>query len=154
MSDPHWTSYVGMAAGIVGAITGISGAILGLKSYRKANEIKSLDLRLELRKAINNANTSIDALVHLIPAANLAVERNLAARGLTGSSFKDNWVREYTIDEEKFRQICQKIGMYDHPIDDYSHEKLEMELSRIHQIQNVLDQMVDKYERVMRDGPT
>ena len=49
MTDPHWTSYVGMVADIVGAITGISGAIMGYISYRKSNEIESLGLRLELR---------------------------------------------------------------------------------------------------------
>ncbi len=37
MSEPHWTSYVGMATGIVGAITGCAGAIMGYISYKKSN---------------------------------------------------------------------------------------------------------------------
>jgi hypothetical protein len=58
MADPHWTSYVGMVTGILGAVTGIAGAILGCMSYKKSNQIKALDLRIELKRAL--ANTVYD----------------------------------------------------------------------------------------------
>jgi hypothetical protein len=47
MPDPHWTGYVGM-------ISGLSGAVLSVVSYIKSSSIKKLDLRLKLRKEINN----------------------------------------------------------------------------------------------------
>ncbi|QNX60182.1 hypothetical protein [Acinetobacter seifertii] len=36
---------------IVGAITGIAGSIMGYISLQRLSKIKSLDLRLELKKA-------------------------------------------------------------------------------------------------------
>jgi hypothetical protein len=47
MAEPHCTGYVGIATGIVGSITGIAGEIMGYVSYRRSNNIKALDVRLE-----------------------------------------------------------------------------------------------------------
>ena len=66
MTDPHWTSYVGMATGIVGAITGVSGAIMGYIGYRKSSQNKALDLRLELKKAVANINSDYKILLEQI----------------------------------------------------------------------------------------
>ena len=54
MAEPHWAGYVGMVTGVIGAITGIAGAIMGYIGYRRSNKLKSLDLRLELRKSISD----------------------------------------------------------------------------------------------------
>ncbi len=74
MSEPDWMGYVGMATGIIGAITGISGAIMGYVSYRRSNSLKSLDLRIELRKAINVAQSNLQQLEKLIEHANKSRE--------------------------------------------------------------------------------
>ena len=57
MTEP---GYVGMATGIIGAITGVAGMILGYVSYKHSNTLKSLDLRLELRKAVNDRHSAAD----------------------------------------------------------------------------------------------
>lgn len=54
MLDPSTDSYVGMVTGVIGAVTGVAGGILGYIGYRKTNEIKSLDLRIELKKELLN----------------------------------------------------------------------------------------------------
>lgn len=35
-------------------VTGIAGAIMGYVSYRKSSQIKALDLRIELKRAVVN----------------------------------------------------------------------------------------------------
>ena len=81
MTEPHWTSYVGMATGIIGAITGVSGAIMGYVSYRRSNRLKSLDLRLELRKAVNELQSNFSQIEKLIEYANQSRVAVFAARG-------------------------------------------------------------------------
>jgi hypothetical protein len=82
MADPHWTSYVGMATGIIGALTGIIG-------YRKASSLKSLDLRLELKKATHNALTDVHQIEELINRASKSRQAVAAARGM----FRKNGVK-------------------------------------------------------------
>ncbi len=91
MAEPHWTSYVGMAAGIF-------GAIMGYVSIRRSNQIKSLDLRLELRKSINNYNAAISKAKELMPRANKSRERVASAMGNYNSGAMVQWKQEYEKD--------------------------------------------------------
>jgi hypothetical protein len=71
MADSNWASYVGM-------VTGVIGAVMGYISYRRSNEIKSLDLRLEYRKSINDCVSAISKAEKLLPYANKSRERVVA----------------------------------------------------------------------------
>lgn len=62
MEEPQWFAYIGAATGVVGAITGIAGAVLGFLGYKKSNEVKVLDLRLELRRTAVDIQHGISEL--------------------------------------------------------------------------------------------
>jgi len=86
MPDPHWTSYVGMATGILGTITGVAGAILGYISYRKSKQIKKLDLRIELKRAVTDLNFEYAELIRQMKEGNRSRKAVAAPLGLSNSS--------------------------------------------------------------------
>jgi hypothetical protein len=75
-----------MIIGIIGSVTGIAGAIMGYVSYQRSNKFKTLDLYLELRKALNNFNSDVKKARELNDKANKSRLAVNAARGI-GVSF-------------------------------------------------------------------
>ena len=138
MADPHWTSYVGMATGIIGAITGFVG-------YRKANSIKSLDLRLALRKSINLASSSVNQLNELVDKANGSRIAVAAARGLLKSSATEKWKIGVGSDKSKISEISYSLPPEEENYKKYSPEKLETKLAEIHNYQLTLNGLIEKY---------
>lgn len=53
MADPDLLGYTGAITGVIGAISGIAGSVLGYIAYRRSDQLKALDLRLELRKGLH-----------------------------------------------------------------------------------------------------
>jgi hypothetical protein len=107
MADPSWTGYVGMATGIVGAITGVAGAIMGYVSYRRSNKLKSLDLRIQLRKEELTAKSSLANLGELIDNADKSRQRVAAATGKFHSSMMDRWKKEVAEDKAKLVEMLR-----------------------------------------------
>ena len=54
MPDPASLSIIGAVTGLIGGITGIAGLVVGYIGYRRSQQIKALDLRLELRKQVSD----------------------------------------------------------------------------------------------------
>ncbi len=67
MPDPASLSIIGAVTGIIGAIAGIAGFVLGYISYRRSQQIKALDLRLELRKQVSDLRAMVEELPDLLP---------------------------------------------------------------------------------------
>src|SRR3990172_4173107 len=105
MAEPHWTAYVGMAAGILGAITGISGAVMGFVSYRLSRNIKVLDLRLELRKLINEIEVSLARLPGLLDYANQSRQRVAAMTGQAGAL--QLWNQQFEQDKVRLTELAE-----------------------------------------------
>src|SRR5690606_29924596 len=100
MADPHWTSYIGM-------ITGISGAIMGFISYRRSNKLKALDLRLELRKSLNDLYLDHENAESLIALANKSRRAVASAAGSFGSGRMQIWDANVRMDTEKLETMKQ-----------------------------------------------
>src|SRR6266850_1567817 len=66
----------------VGAVTGIVGSILGYLGYRQSRQIKSLDLRLELRKSVSDLRATVEELPGLLQRARESRAAINAARGI------------------------------------------------------------------------
>jgi len=145
MADPHWTSYVGMGTGIVGAITGVAGAIMGYVSYRKSNNLKTLDLRIELPKQINHTKTIHEKLLSLMRDADGSRKAILAALGVFRSSTMDKWSTTYEADTKSLRQQAKKIPDRNATYDNLSQKDLESKIVDIYQIQSSLNNLLDKY---------
>ena len=118
MSEPDWIGYVGMATGIIGAITGISGAIMGYVSYRRSNNLKSLDLRIELRKSVNVAQSSLQQLAKLIEYANRSRQAVASAMGRYQSGMMEKWKQEVEADNNAVKILFQNAPAADTSYDD------------------------------------
>jgi hypothetical protein len=68
MSDLTWLGYVGAVSGAIGTVTGVAGAVMGFIGFQNSRAMKSLDLRLALRKDETGLRTIMQ---HLRPHLDL-----------------------------------------------------------------------------------
>ena len=109
MPDASWLSVLGAVTGVIGTISGIAGAILGLKGYRRANAVKALDLRLELRKAVSDTRSGVEALPKLMDEANRSRRAALNDRGMLNCSIRTVWEKSYASDLEQVDSLNDEL---------------------------------------------
>lgn len=139
MADPHWTSYVGM-------VSGLAGAILSVISYRKSNSIKKLDLRLELRREINNTLTNLAALSDLLPYANRSRSAVASATGNFHSGAMQRWNNEFEEDNATLVSITERAPSPETNYDSLNTKELEAKLIEVHSIQSEINTLTNKYQ--------
>lgn len=151
MSEPHWTSYVGMATGIIGAITGVAGAIMGYVSVKKTKSIKSMDLRIELRKTINELRLKLEQLEKLMEQANGSRKALAAAMGTSSSSMMDFWTQGVQSDKIALQKLSEEApaAKNDYVASDF--KELEAKLVVVHQIQIQVDALISKYNAALQE---
>ncbi|MGF6369784.1 hypothetical protein OKW40_002534 [Paraburkholderia sp. RAU6.4a] len=138
MADADWTGYVGMA-------TGIFGAVMGFIGYRRSNQIKALDLRLDLRKALGDAHNSLSTLRAMMNTAAQSRRAILAAKGLGGSGAMAAWNRMADVDLADIDTIAASLRSEDADFSALPAEHLEFEIVFAHKIKNRLSTLIDKY---------
>ncbi len=149
MAESHWTGYVGMVSGTIGAITGIAGAIMGYIGYRRSNKLKSLDLRLELRKAISDAHADLTKLRKLIEDANISRKAVMAARGMFRSGAMAKWENEVELDRAKIGELTRNAPKIEATYDTLQAEELESELVSIHSLRGEINSFLAKYSNAI-----
>ena len=147
MAEPHWTAYVGMAAGILGAITGISGAVMGFVSYRRSNNIKALDLRLELRKVVTDIEAGLAALPGAMDHANQSRQRVTAATGQAGAL--QLWNQQFEQDRTRLNEMRERAPSSAEDLAKLSPVELESRLVAAHKIYHEVTQLAEKYARAL-----
>ena len=143
MAEPHWSAYVGMAAGILGAITGISGAVMGFVSYRLSRNIKVLDLRLELRKLINEIEVSLARLPGLLDYANQSRQRVAAMTGQAGAL--QLWNQQFEQDKVRLTELAEQAPSSTKEYAGLGPVELESRLVVAHKLERELMQLTEKY---------
>lgn len=138
MANADWPGYVGMA-------TGIFGAGMGFLAYRRTNQIKALDLRLELRKGLGEARESITTIRELMASAAGSRRANLAARGLSKSGNMVALEQSLEADRAAVEQIAASILSEGTDFAALSEAQLETELINAHKIKTSLAKFVEKY---------
>ncbi len=138
MADPHWTSYVGM-------FTGISGAVLGFISYQKSKNLKSLDLRLELRKGISDLYQNLHQLNELIVYANKSRQAVLAATGNLRSGRMELWKQMIEQDTSFLSEIKTKFPEENKSFSTHNAKDLESEIIEVHKHHGKLKALIEKY---------
>ena len=146
MSEELWISYAGMFTGIIGAITGISGAVLGYIGYARSKKVKSLDLRLELRKAINILSDDLHRLPKLIADGNESKKRIASASGWLQSGRMTKWNQEIEKDKEKLDELIAASPQKTDIHDKLNEKELETHLVKIHDLQNSTNFLIKKYD--------
>lgn len=143
------SDYVGMIAGIIGSITGIAGAIMGYIAYHRSNLTKALDLRIELKKSLNEAFVIHEGALLLIEDADRSRKGLLSATGKFRSGEMDVWNKELAIDKKAMEDIVSKLP---HPSEKYealSMEELEEKIVELHKLTTKIKVYVDKYEKAL-----
>lgn len=143
MSEPAWTGYVGM-------VTGIAGTIMGYVSYRRSNSLKSLDLRIELRKSINVVESNLQHLEKLIEDANRSREAVASATGEFKSGKMERWKKQVGEDKNMVKQLFQNVPSADKSYDALTPKELESTLVEVHRLQVQIDELRNKYEIAVR----
>ncbi|NLD37823.1 MAG: hypothetical protein GX654_13230 [Desulfatiglans sp.] len=149
MADPHWTSYVGMVTGILGAVTGIAGAILGCMSYKKSNQIKALDLRIELKRALANTVYDFKKLNDQMTQGNKSRIAVSSAIGAFRSGMMEKWKKEFENDQETSYELSKEIPDENTDYDTLNTKGLETELIKLHRIQRRIQTLTEKYDAAM-----
>jgi len=147
MSDVSLLSYVGAATGIIGSITGIAGAIMGYIAYRRSNMLKSLDLRMELKKSRNSAFAAHEKSLEVIEESEKSRKAVSAAMGRFGSGGMKQWEQDLAKDKRSIEKLVYELP---HPTEDYdslSAKELETKIVEIHRLQTYVQVYVDKYTK-------
>ena len=149
MSELNWVSYIGIVTGIIGAITGIAGAMMGFISYRRTENLKTLDLRLELRRAESDARTQLTVIRTLLERANKSRMAVASATGKIGSGAMVIWKSEFEADMAEFTKLLTSIPEEENSYSDLHHEELESRLVAVHTLRAKINQILDKYNSAL-----
>ena len=109
MAELDWLAYTGAISGVVGAITGIAGAVMGFIGYRYSKELKSLDLRLELRKTVSDLVAEVQELPDFLDHINRSHNAVAAATGLRGSGALQKWTTTWEADVVAVKALQQEL---------------------------------------------
>ena len=146
MAEPAtWLGYVGVVTGGIGAVTGISGAVMGYIGYRQSRLMKSLDLRLQLRKDAVSLKSAVDQLPGLMERAKASHLAVLAANGLGRSGSEQIFVQGWQGDSSTVDELQMWVQSLLH---DYSHlapAGLELMLVEIHEKSLAASRISSKY---------
>lgn len=134
----------------LGAATGIAGLIISVISYKKTNSLKSLDLRLELRRAVNDVRSTVSALRGQIEQANKSREAVAIASGNFGSGRMEMWKQQVAADRAAVQQLSQAVPPENESFESLKTQDLESKLVNVHRLQTQADQLKEKYEATVR----
>lgn len=132
-----WASYVGMATGIAGAVTGYLG-------YRRAAGMKTLDLRVEVRKLADEIATELTELPTLIDRAHKSRTALRQGAGLGRTGGMTEWSVQVSADRDRASQLQREWQ----PLDGYmtlSASELETRLVELHRLHLAVRTLSDKY---------
>lgn len=146
MADPVWIAYTGAITGVVGAITGIAGAIMGYISFYRTGTLKSLDLRLELKRAEADLHLVVNGLSEQIEHAKRSRQAVLAATGQLNSGFAQKWATQWELDFGAATEMITKLPKSDSNYSSMSHSELEERLVHIHTELARANKLKEKYE--------
>lgn len=138
---------IGTVTGIIGAITGPAGCVIGWISYRRSEQIKTLDLRLELRKAISGVRVELEALSALLDRARISRSAVSAAMGIgLQSSVNLIWKAKLEDDVKALQALVREVPDVKETYQRSKTQELENKLVEVHAIAAKAAQLRNKYE--------
>lgn len=132
MSGPVTLGIIGAVTGIVGAITGLAGLVLGWINYRRFQQIKALDLRLELRKQVSDVRAVVEALPDVLERSRASHIAVLAAMGVSRSGASESWKAAWESDLKAAQGLACEVPDADETYQRSKHQNLETKLVEIH----------------------
>ena len=152
MPDPASLTIIGA---IVGTITGVAGFVLGCVNARRLRQIKSLDLRLELRRQVSDLHTMTEELPDLMQRSKKSRNNVLAAEGLSRTGAFDVWKTSWNSDMVSVRTLDGELPSANDNFKDSKQRDLEDKLVKVHALASRATRLRDKYlEELATDDKT
>lgn len=141
---------VGTVTGIVGAITGPAGCVIGWISYRRSQQTRTRELRLELRKQVAGVRVDIEALPALLERARSSRSAVRSAMG-RGQQSGDNliWRAELESDLKTAQALVRELPDSQETYQGSKPRKLENTLVGVHALAARAAQLRNKYEAAL-----
>lgn len=141
MADADLLSYIGAISGVIGAVTGLAGATVAYISYRKTEKLKSLDLRLELRKAVARLQAEVDELPALVDRTEKSRMAVASATGMLRSGAMTMWEAQWEADRKSIEPV--QAGVKELNIDHAESTPIELEakLVEAHGLQSAISRL-------------
>jgi hypothetical protein len=141
---------IGTVTGIIGAITGSAGCITGWISLRRSQQIKALDLRLDLRKQVSDVRVEVEALPSLLERARASRRTVRAAMGWGQQSggnviWKDELENDLKIVQALARELPEAKETYQRS----KPQELENKLVEAHALAAKAAHLRNKYETAL-----
>ena len=146
MADPELLGYTGAVTGVIGAITGIAGSVFGYIAYRRSDQLKALDLRLELRKNSSSIFAEANELLTLLDYAKGSKSAVAAGTGMYKSGATEKWIGDCDEDIAKIKVLMEVLPNPDDQHLDLSPTDLETKLVEVHSLQDSVSRFRKKYD--------
>jgi hypothetical protein len=142
MSAPTW---VGSLAQNVSLLISLAALGLGVLNYRRTSRIKSLDLRLELRKAVADVDREVQALPALIDQGRGSRAAVRAARGMANTGAMEAFGKECGADHAVVAQMRGERAAGPINYQKLTTSELEDKLVEVHGLQARVQSLKEKY---------
>jgi len=149
---PQGSSYVAMIARIIRAVTGLARATMGFVSRGRSSRLKSLDLWLDLRKAVNVLEADLLRVEKLMEQANHSREAIAVAKGMSGSGQMMEWKQNLEADRKEVRQLFEKSPAFEEDYHVLTVQMLESTLTKVRRLQARANELRWTYESALRAG--
>ena len=146
MATPAWMIYVGAIAGTIGAVTGITGAVMGYLSYRRSSQLKSVDVRLELRRQATDVRLLLTDLPPLMQRAKTSHLAVASATGMHSSGATERWLQALEADLLLSRDLRAALPAESKVYTTLTLQELEEQLLQIHSLRSNATRLVEKYK--------
>jgi hypothetical protein len=145
VTEADWLTYAGAITGAVGAVTGIAGAIMGYVSYRRTQEWKKLELRVEVRKMLVDSHAIAADLPGTLDEAYGSRRAVASATGNLGSGRQKLWEESLDSDRSAVQALQARLPDAGKTFEAASQSELEAELLKLHAIRNEAVALRNKY---------
>lgn len=135
-----------MVTGIIGALTGIAGSVMGYIAYRRSNEIKKSDRRVDVHKERNQVHRAGEGLAELLSKALNSRRQALALAGRLNSGLEMRYTDEHTKDSGRAKELSSQIPPEGTNYNSMSLKQLEKELVRLDRIKIEIYDLRAKYQ--------
>ena len=142
--EPHWTAYVGMAAGV-------AGLILGIINWNRVSSFKRLDLRLPLRTMISELDDLFASLPALIEKADRSRKASASADGRLNSGVMVIWTNEIETALTAVKELRQQMPVSSGETVKLSAEALENQTIEVRRILAKVIAIREKYLATLKD---
>ncbi|WP_223573884.1 hypothetical protein [Xanthomonas citri] len=149
MSEQSWLAYAGAVAGVIGAITGVAGALLALLAFRRTGQLKSLDMRLELRRTESTLQSDIHDLLPLLERSKTSRTRLASAQSMLNSGATKHWFSQWSADMAIADELVSSSSVLDVDCFLMSQTELESRLVTVYKLQRRVSDLTNKYEQFL-----